>query len=199
MTADAIRARYGIQHRCLVQTPWGVAQHVETLAPGVFFVSTARHGGVKLDAKNNRRIPKPFRCRRGWYEKDLDWAIAVNFIPEAFPSPVTKHNAIRILKDFHWREWEAFTGEELGPVDSMGKREALFRQRHRADFIVTRAWGDWNETVPTGMVGVVATLGGRLRGTEAIQGKEKGKEKGDIPISWRGLGNLGSLPLMIRD
>jgi len=38
-------------------------------------VTTAGHGGIKLDAARNRKVPGPVRSRDGWYEEDCDWAI----------------------------------------------------------------------------------------------------------------------------
>jgi len=57
-------------------SPWGKIQHVTQLAPGAWSVSTAGHGGIKLDATRNRRVPKGARQPGGWYEEDCQWAIA---------------------------------------------------------------------------------------------------------------------------
>ena len=54
---------------------WGSIQSVEDLASGVWFVTTAGHGGVKLDRSNNAKIPEPSRVAGGWYEEDCDWCI----------------------------------------------------------------------------------------------------------------------------
>lgn len=32
-----------------LSTPWGTAQTIETLAPGILLVTTASHGGLMLD------------------------------------------------------------------------------------------------------------------------------------------------------
>ena len=57
------------------RSPWGKIQHVTVLAPGAWSVSTAGHGGIKLDAARNRKVPALVRGERGWYEEDCDWAI----------------------------------------------------------------------------------------------------------------------------
>jgi len=57
-------------------SPWGPVQHAETLAPGAWRVDTAGHGGIKLDAARNRKVPGAARAAGGWYEEDCQWAIA---------------------------------------------------------------------------------------------------------------------------
>ncbi len=58
------------------QSPWGKVQHVKELAHGAYQVDTAGHGGVKLDAARNRKVPSEARMPGGWYEEDCKWAIA---------------------------------------------------------------------------------------------------------------------------
>lgn len=57
-------------------SPWGKIQHITELAPGAWSVSTASHGGIKLDAARNRKVPEGARQPGGWYEEDCQWAIA---------------------------------------------------------------------------------------------------------------------------
>ena len=57
-------------------TLWGKAQCVAELAPGAWLVSTASHGGIKLDRKRNAAVPRGARQEGGWYEEDCQWAIA---------------------------------------------------------------------------------------------------------------------------
>ena len=49
------------------RTPWGEAQHVTHIQEGVWFASTASHGGIKLDRKRNAKIPAVARIEGGWY------------------------------------------------------------------------------------------------------------------------------------
>ena len=56
-------------------SPWGAIQSTHTLADGALFVTTAGHGGVKLDRRRNAAIPAPARSAGGWYEEDCQWAI----------------------------------------------------------------------------------------------------------------------------
>ena len=63
-------------------SPWGRIQNAYTVADGIFLVSTAGHGGAKLDRKRNAQVPKPWRSKGGWYEEDCDWAIVALTFPE---------------------------------------------------------------------------------------------------------------------
>lgn len=56
-------------------TPWGPVQLVSYPQEGVVVVSTAGHGGIKLDRKRNAMIPKAARAKGGWYEEDCQAAI----------------------------------------------------------------------------------------------------------------------------
>jgi hypothetical protein len=75
-----------------MQTPWGQSQTVEQVAPGIQFVSTASHGGYKLDPARNAQIPRAWQDasfnkqgRMGWYEEDCDWCMVALTFPAAFP------------------------------------------------------------------------------------------------------------------
>jgi len=68
-------------------TPWGPAQTVETLAPGVVLVSTASHGGVWVTPDLDETIPARVRkiareyAPEGWYEEDDDIVIPLVWLP----------------------------------------------------------------------------------------------------------------------
>jgi hypothetical protein len=55
-----------------MRTPWGRAQDTQEIAPGVLLVSTAGHGGFKLDRARNAKVPAPCRRRGGFYEEDCE-------------------------------------------------------------------------------------------------------------------------------
>jgi hypothetical protein len=62
-----------------MRTPWGQADRVQEVGPGVTFVTTPSHGGFHLDAARNARVPRAWRDAtwsgqglRGWYEEDCD-------------------------------------------------------------------------------------------------------------------------------
>ena len=56
-------------------SPWGRVQSCGMVAPGIGWVSTASHGGIKLDRKRNAEVPEYMRTAGGWYEEDCEWAI----------------------------------------------------------------------------------------------------------------------------
>lgn len=67
-----------------IQTPWGQSQGVDVIAPGIEFVSTASHGGIRLSKQRNNQIPMWLKHltfneqgKSGWYEEDCDWCIPV--------------------------------------------------------------------------------------------------------------------------
>ena len=60
-------------------TPWGAAETIEQLAPGIAFVSTPSHGGFYLSPSRNACVPYAWRkasfnqqALSGWYEEDCD-------------------------------------------------------------------------------------------------------------------------------
>lgn len=62
-----------------LNTPWGIADSVTEIAPGILSVSTPSHGGIKLDEARWAQVPTLVRTtpysRGGFYEEDCDWAI----------------------------------------------------------------------------------------------------------------------------
>lgn len=67
-----------------MHTPWGHADHVERVASGVRFVSTASHGGYRLDRDANAAMPEALRREDGWYEEDVDAHLVVVGLPDLF-------------------------------------------------------------------------------------------------------------------
>jgi uncharacterized protein DUF7007 len=77
-----------------LQTPWGAAETVEEVAPGIIFVSTCSHGGYHLTRELNERVPPAWRLAsfnhralQGWYEEDVDACMVPLAFPEHFPAP----------------------------------------------------------------------------------------------------------------
>jgi uncharacterized protein DUF7007 len=159
MTAAQLkRLRNGLPDGCPLHSPWGAVQHGEKLADEDFFVSTAGHGGIKLAQARNASIPDVFRKEGGWYEEDCDWAIPMDFLKLDLAK---RDIAIATLKNWHWKAYESWFKEIIPPGSSFLKDEHLFQEANRANWVVISASGDWHEKVPEGMVGCVATLGGR--------------------------------------
>src|ERR1700722_1449151 len=53
-----------------LSTPWGAAQTIKTLAPGILLVSTASHGGLMLDSAALQDLPEHLRTAGETYG---DW------------------------------------------------------------------------------------------------------------------------------
>jgi len=64
------------------QTPWGPAQYVEQLAPGMVVVSSDGRGGVKLSPERNGVIPPALRNEDGWYSHDREGYIVALYHPD---------------------------------------------------------------------------------------------------------------------
>ncbi len=151
-----------------MRTPWGAAQTVERMAPGIWVVSTAGHGGLKLDAAHNRRMPAYMRRGGGWYEEDCESALpmvvfANEILAAGLPwacQSVQTGLAIKSAKEWYPDEYEKFTGQTITVEESYQRRKAKFYADHAGDWLGVCAYGDWKEGVPEGCVGVVARQGG---------------------------------------
>ena len=136
-------------------SPWGKIDQSKVVAEGITQVSTAGHGGFKLDRKRNSLIPVIFRKEGGWYEEDCEWAIVALFFPNAF-SEDSRHIAVKTVKDFYPDQFEKHFEVYIPTGDSYEKDTRQFAQQCYEKFVVTSAWGDWHHNVPKGMVGVYA-------------------------------------------
>jgi hypothetical protein len=157
-TPDMKRRARGLPEGCPLHSIWGPVQSADLVCAGVWWISTASHGGYKLDAKTNHKIPAIFRKEGGWYEEDCDWAIPMYFLELDLAK---RDIAIETLKSWHWRAYETWFKEIIPPGSSFLKDEHLFQEANRANWVVISACGDWHERVPKGTVGCVATMGGR--------------------------------------
>ncbi len=71
------------------ETPWGKAQQVKEIAPGIVWCSTAGHGGYWISEKRRQEMPHPYRSAKtfaggNWYEEDCDWCLVYLAFPEVF-------------------------------------------------------------------------------------------------------------------
>jgi hypothetical protein len=147
---------------CPAHSPWGAIDNVTTVAWGIWFVSTPSHGGYKLNVEQNAKIPELFRSKDGWYEEDCEWAVVVFFLRDHFNLSEAA-DARKTLRSWAWQRWEQHFGEEVPISESPSKGRDLFVKAHAKDWLTVAAFGDWWATVPTGMVGVVAAVGGIQR------------------------------------
>lgn len=151
-------------------SPWGPIQDETVIAEGITSISTASHGGYKLDRKRNSQVPSYMRQPGGWYEEDCDYAIVVVVFKQFFSEEVLEH-AKKSLMNWHPDEYCRFFGV---PINSLAGKsykynQRLFEESHQNDWVVICAWGHGSSTapyfIPSGWVGVIATVGGK-RGRE---------------------------------
>ena len=82
-----------------MRTPWGESQSVETVVPGIVFVSTASHGGYRVSKKLLDTMPEHLRSKDGWYEEDCEACKVVLAFPWAFDAD----KIVRALTSYnHW-------------------------------------------------------------------------------------------------
>lgn len=159
-------------------TPWGAAQHTVVIASGIVQVSTASHGGIWLSHERWAQLPAGIdagELRAGnnpddgvWLEEDCEATLAITAFPEEFrhawllrgsASEAIEHNltiARQSLKDCFPRTAAILLGITIPISESRALRETQFNRDHAEDWIAVGAWGSWLESVPSGMVGVIA-------------------------------------------
>ena len=151
-----------------MKTPWGNAQTVRPLSEGILSITTASHGGIKLDRKRNAMVPKYMRLPGGWYEEDCDWAIPATVFPLSFASSLDA--AEKSLRNWNPDAWEQFYGRTLDRSESFIKDERGFQEDNKNNYVIISALGV--ETVDKGrVVEYCASLGGkRGEGASLIYG-----------------------------
>lgn len=83
-----------------LETPWGVADHVEDIGQGILHVMTLGHGGYYVPPHLLGRLSPQWRAfgakwSQGWgecwYEEDCAWAGVCLAFPELFPADALPH------------------------------------------------------------------------------------------------------------
>jgi hypothetical protein len=75
-------------------TPWGVADQVTIVAPGIVRYHTPSHGGYWLSEERLAQMApalrtfRPFTGDAAWFEEDCDWAVVVVAFPASFDAAV---------------------------------------------------------------------------------------------------------------
>lgn len=148
-------------------SPWGTIDHVQKLASGMFQVSTAGHGGIKLSRSRNSEMPEGARRKGGWYEEDCEWALVVLQFPEEFEVEI-RESAARTAKEYDPEGYTAITGKEVALEESWSLRQRDFAERSKDLLVVTSACGAGSAgfpvVIPEGKVGVYARRGGDRAG-----------------------------------
>ena len=161
----------------IANSPWDQVQTCERLANGVWWVTTAIHGGLMVDKDTATETLSVHARQHGmkWgrficYEEDEQCAIAFFERPDWFSAfrrrELTEADTASVLKtckNWEWRYYEARTRTILQPGESYYKDEFMFTQDHADDLIVVSATSgnSWEPPLPAGMVKVTAVKGGR--------------------------------------
>ena len=115
--------------RVSTSTPWGKADYAASYCRGITFYSTPSHGGVKVSAGLNKRIPESLRVDSGWYEEDCDWAIVIFFLDKEIGATREERNsAYDKLEEWHYDALMAY-----GASDGYEEREHDHRRNGGQD------------------------------------------------------------------
>lgn len=105
-----------------VETPWGIAQHIHEIAPGIVSYSTASHGGIYLSPERVAEMPQslqdfvpfggPQKGPGRWYEEDCDWSVAALAFPQFFAEDEVRqaHSTLKGYRPEVYRELTGFAG-----------------------------------------------------------------------------------------
>lgn len=152
-------------------TPWGRADHIQEILPGMWSLSTPSHGGIWLSPERYALVPDYLQQSYAdgpWYEEDCDWAVPfcvfeaeLLLIEDEYTRRTLADNAHRLtLRNWRPDDYERFYGVTLQPGESLKRDEQRFHELHANDWLVIAASGDWKDGVPKGMVEAIATRGG---------------------------------------
>jgi len=146
-----------------MRTPWGRADFAKVIAPGIGWVGTPGHGGVKLSQAVNARMPDYMRLKGGWYEEDCEWALVyvamAADLREADRDPDYDghaEQAVNTFRGYYPDAYERFFGETIPAGESYAKDKRAFKAAHVNDLVVISAVG--SKTFP-GFVEATASIG----------------------------------------
>lgn len=94
---------------CPKATPWGPAQERDEVAPGIWYCSTASHGGFWLAPELATLMPECIR--RNWFEEDCEWTILAVLFPAAMVRVRGYGDAWATCCDWQPVEYSLITGE----------------------------------------------------------------------------------------
>jgi hypothetical protein len=141
-------------------TPWGYADSVSEVVPGILSVTTPGHGGYKLDRKRNAAVHSAWRRKGGWYEEDNEWAIVVFTFKGEFPAESVEQ-AVYKVKSHYPHQYQEVTGERVSLEESYVLRKEKALADAAGKLQSYSAFGSWHHAVPKGKVGLVAKINGR--------------------------------------
>lgn len=124
------------------RTPWGKADNVERVAPGIVFAGTPSHGGYKLSRERNAAIPPALRERSGWYDEDDGRAVVHMYHPdsarprEGFTRADVAAEAAVSIRDHRPAAYEKATGTTIPFGVSSGKDKADYYADKKGQVLV---------------------------------------------------------------
>jgi hypothetical protein len=177
-------------------TPWGIAQTVKNIARGIRSVSTAGHGGVLVSPTKNAMIPEYMRDESGAYEEDCAWAIPAVVFEADWRAWANTTNwttgdfqmecAWSSFKNWKPEAYEKFTGKVIQIGEFYVNDQKILNTQLRESFVVTAAWGDWQEGVSKGMVGVLARRASDSDRIFCLVPKEEYKKRTNVVVGKAG-------------
>lgn len=152
-------------------TRWGNPVTATQRLPGIWRVETSSHGGFVLSEQRQNAMPKALRLDGPEYEHDVDWSLVIVAFHTEFAAAgdplfdIELSLATGTVKSWRPERWEAYASETVEPHESHVRREREAFEARIDKVVVTTAYGDWADWVPTGKVGV---LGYRLAGVDHL-------------------------------
>ena len=143
---------------------WGPIQSGTQLLPGVWKVSTASHGGLILSHERQEAMPEPLLRPDASYDEHIAWgqvfiAFEAEFRDAGLPLiDIEMQLAHDTVRTYHPLAYASFTGVAIEPRDSHVLRKIAAYKAVIGKHVVTAAWGDWADWVPSGKVGVEACI-----------------------------------------
>ncbi|MBA3895822.1 MAG: hypothetical protein H0X36_01505 [Sphingomonadaceae bacterium] len=136
-------------------------QSAEQILPGVWYVTTASHGGFILSDERQAAMPASLALTDPLYVEDADYALAVlafeaEFRVKGGADAIMASNAHDTVRNWYPDRYAAFTGQPVTPRTShvLDLRDA-YAERIGRDVVVA-AFGPWADWVPDGKTGVIA-------------------------------------------
>src|SRR5437899_2988864 len=133
-------------------TPWGHKDFEDEPIPGFTTVSTSRHGGLYLTAKQREDIPDALKqySKDGkgmWWEEDCAWSLPVIWLlskrPQASLSPREEEyldHAHAAARDYYPDTWENITGRKIRPGESYKRDQEIHLLKNKDNLITGTAW-----------------------------------------------------------
>lgn len=156
-------------------SPWGFVHRSTPIIEGVWLLSTAGHGGIYVAPKLHDAMPEHMKWTRfsekGFFEEDCDWCIPFVFFEDDIIESCDDEWTLGVIKKkahietFRNHHPEKYAKHFDVAIETLAGRSYAYdamcwKEAHKNDWQAISAWGDWHDTVPPGMVGVKAKVGG---------------------------------------